>query len=561
MRSTKFLMIMVFLIFPTAVLAGDMGLLRVSLTEGDVQVLIQDTTDWTDATANIPLNEGDRLWVPEGGKAELQIRGGVFVRGDGNTALDILSADQESAQFYLDRGHTYINNRRGGIKTVQIDTPLSSVRSYDNSVMMLDVSEDGVTELSVLKGYATVESRAGATRVGAGNTLTIRGRTMPSSRRSTPPTSGSDGTRTATSKVTTWGESARYLPDELHEYSADFDDNGRWDYVSEYGYVWAPTAAVADWAPYTLGRWVWIRGNYVWIAYDPWGWAPYHYGRWVFVASRGWCWVPPASGNAYWGPGYVGWIVTPGYVAWVPLAPGETYYGYGYYGPGSVNITTININTAAVNRTYVNAGHGHAVTVVKRDTFGTGRREVVSTGGNPFLDAQREHRRDIVIAPPQVRPTRPIVLVPPEARDQTRQRQRPPEREHVRQEFPATRHELPPKMRTEQPIAAPAVPPAVRTERPRETPPMVQQRREQQLPPERVQKNRPEVLKNERKLVKEREGSVFRQQAPENLPVKRSNEPKVIIRNPAKQQGEQKPARQPDEQKQKKEHDEKRNGR
>jgi hypothetical protein len=111
-------------------------------------------------------------------------------------------------------------------------------------------------------------------------------------------------------------------------------------------------------------------------------------------------------------------------------------------------------------------------------------------------------------------------------------------------------------MRTEQPAVAPAVPPAVRTERQRETPPTVQQRHEQQLPPERVQRNRPDVLKNERRLVKEREGSVFRQQAPENLPVKRSNEPKAIIRNPVKQDGEQKPAKQPDEQKQKKQHDE-----
>jgi hypothetical protein len=201
------------------------------------------------------------------------------------------------------------------------------------------------------------------------------------------------------------------------------------------------------------------------------------------------------------------------------------------------------------------------VTVVKRDTFGTSRRELVRTGRNPFLDAEREHRRDIVIAPPQVSPTRPIVLVPPEARDQARQRQRPPEREQVRQEIPATRREQPPKMRTEQPTVAPAGAPAVRTERQRETPPMVQQRHEQPLPPERIQKNRPEVLKNERRLVKEREGSVFRQQAPENLPVKGSNEPRVIIRNPVKQDGEQKPAKQPDEQKQKKEHDEKRNGR
>lgn len=552
MRATKYLIFMAFLMIPAMVLAGDMGLMRVSLIEGNVQVLIKDSTDWTDAAANIPLSEGDRLWVPDGGKTEIQIRGGVFVRGDGNTALDILSADQESAQFYLDRGHAYINNRRGGIKIVQIDTPLSSVRSYDNSVMMLDVSEDGVTELSVLKGYVTVESRAGATRVGAGKTITIRAEKDAELAPISAPDEWERWNTDRDRRLTTWGESARYLPDELHEYSADFDDNGKWDYMRDYGYVWLPVATPVGWTPYTQGRWVWIGGNFVWIAYDPWGWAPYHYGRWVFAASRGWCWVPPVAGSAYWGPGFVGWIVTQSYVAWVPLAPGEVYYGYGYYGPASVNLTTININTLVINRTYVNARHGHAVTVVNRDTFGTGRREYVRTGGNPFLDAQQGHRRDIAIAPPQVRPTRPIILVPPEARDQARQRQRPPEREHIRQEFPEMRHEVPPKIRTEQPTVIPAVPPAARTERQRETPPMVQQRREPQLPPERVQKNRPDVLRNERRLVKEREGSVFRQQVPENLPVRRSNEPKAINRNPAKQNGEQKP---------KKEHDEKRNGR
>jgi len=548
MRSISGLMLLLFLLFPAAVPAGDLGLMRASLIEGDVQVLIKDTTDWTIAAANIPLNEGDRLWVPEGGKAEIQIRGGVFVRGDGNTALDILGADQESAQFYLDRGHTYINNRRGGIKTVQIDTPLSSVRSYDNSVMMLDVSEDGVTELSVLKGYVTVESRVGATRVGAGKTLTIRGETGAELAPIDAPDAWERWNTDRDRKVTTWGESARYLPDELHEYSSDFDTNGKWDYEGSYGYVWVPAVTVADWAPYTIGRWIWVRGTYVWIAYDPWGWAPYHYGRWVFIASRGWCWVPPAVGAAYWGPGYVGWIVTPGYVAWVPLAPGEVYYGYGYYGPGSVNITTVNINTVVVNRTYVNAGHGHAVTVVKRDTFGTGRREYVRNEGNPFLDKHRENRRDTNIVPPQVRPSQPIVLVPPEDRDQRHQPQRPPEREHIRQEFQPTRHEQTSARKTEQP----APPAAERNERQRETSPKTQQRYEHPSPPERIQKNRPDVLKSERRLVKEPGGSVFRQKAPDILPVKRSNEPRNIIR---------KPANQPDEPKQKKEHGDKREGR
>jgi hypothetical protein len=76
-------------------------------------------------------------------------------------------------------------------------------------------------------------------------------------------------------------------------------------------------------------------------------------------------------------------------------------------------------------------------------------------------------------------------------------------------------------------------------------------RQDQQKPPERVIKNRPDTLKNERRMVKEREGSVFRSQPPKNLPVKKIPEPRPIMRpkpeqpshndgrNPKKQQGDQ----------------------
>jgi hypothetical protein len=165
------------------VLATELGIIRLSLMEGDVQVLIQDTTDWTPATINLPLNEHDRLWVPDDGRVELQVQGGVLVRAGDGSGLDVLTVSRDSAQFYLDRGHLYINNRKGGIAAVQVDTGMASVRTYDNTIMMLDVSEDGTSEVSVLKGSATVESKAGATQVTAGSTLTIRGETTKESER------------------------------------------------------------------------------------------------------------------------------------------------------------------------------------------------------------------------------------------------------------------------------------------------------------------------------------------------------------------------------------------
>ncbi len=508
------------LVYPALAHSQDLGLMRLSFIEGDVQVLIKDTTDWTPAAINLPLSEGDRIWVAEDGKAEFHIRGGVYARMDGNTALDVMTISPDSAQFYLDQGHTYFNNRRGGIQAVQVDTPQSSIRSYDNSIMLVDVSEDNVVEVSMLKGYAIVESRTGATQVSAGNTLTVRGEDNAELAPINSPDEWERWNTDRDRRLTAWSDSSRYLPDELHDYSSDFDENGRWEYVSDYGYVWTPTMVDSVWAPYTVGNWVWMRGQNVWIAQDPWCWAPCHYGRWVFLASRGWLWVPPASGAAYWGPGYVGWVVTPSYVAWVPLAPGEIYYGYGYYGPWSMNIATVNRNTLVVNRNYINARVNNSVVTVRRDSFGTGRRNPVKLGENPFDGTRRPPGETIDIVPPHDRPRQQIHITPTE--EQGPIRRQVPERERLR---PGTL-EHPPLVEPEaQRRPGPATPSIV----PRPSAQRV-------LPPERFRKIHPEEMKSERKLIKERNASVFRSRPPENLPVRKMREPRVIIRNPEKPQ-------------------------
>jgi len=245
--------------------------------------------------------------------------------------------------------------------------------------------------------------------------------------------------------------------------------------------------------------------------------------------------VPPAAGAAYWGPGYVGWVVTPAYVAWVPLAPGEVYYGYGNYGPGSVNVGVVGVNTVAV-RSYTNARIGTAVTVVQRESFGTGRRVPAPDQGNPFLSPGRRVAREETVVPPHVRPQQPIVIVEPGMRQSIREAQRPPERER-RREFTGPGHEAP--------LAAPSSPAPVRRER-TEQPAVIQQQPQRplpapQLPPARVRSIQPEAVKKERPLVRQRESSVFTPQPPQNLPVRKSIEPRVINRQPtpAPQQGAQ----------------------
>ncbi|MDA8098015.1 MAG: hypothetical protein M0042_00150 [Nitrospiraceae bacterium] len=520
MPVLRFCVLLILLLWPAPATAE--GMARLSYLEGGVQVLVQDTTDWTNALINIPLASGDRLWVPENGRAEVQLTGGVFARANGSTAFDMLTLRGDAAQFYVDRGRLYINNLRGGIAVVQVDTPLTSIRSYDNSVLLVDVAEDGVTEVSVLKGYATAESREGATRVAAGSALTMKSVDVAEM---APISAADDWERWNTDRdreVLAWGESARYLPDELHEYSGDLDRNGRWEYASGYGYVWLPVSVAADWAPYTYGSWVWIRGNYVWIAYDPWCWAPCHYGRWIYVAGLGWCWVPPAAGTVAWGPGYVGWIVTTTYVAWVPLAPGEIYYGYGIYGPASVNITTVTVSPEIRHRRLVNADRRNAVTVVERESFGSGKSRPYRSGGNPFLTERRTDERDIAVVPPPTRPRQPAVFTSPE-QEERRPRLRPGGDRIIRN--------MP-----EQPEARP-IPRERNQDRGAVTQPQQLPQPGPSRPPERVRSVRPEQMMKERQLVRERNASVFRQHPPANLPVIQLKEPRSVTKKPGEQKG------------------------
>jgi hypothetical protein len=408
---------MALFLIPAYAYSASLGDLRVNYLDGDVQVKTEDTPDWVPASINMPLVEGDALWVPEGARAAVQLRDGTSVRVDENSSLEILAVGGDSSQFYLSLGHAYVNfkGRRGGL--LQMDTPVSSVRAYDIAKFRVDVAENGLTDVSVLSGSVTTETRNGKTRVAAGRVLSVGDDAYAELFPLGPADGWERWNRDMDGKFDRRYASS-YLPTELYSYSADFEGNGKWVSTSEYGYVWTPTVVSVDWAPYRNGRWAWRGGDYVWISYDPWGWAPYHYGRWAFGVSLGWYWVPPRRGDVYWGPGYVGWVNTGTYVGWVPLAPGETYYGHGYYGHNSVNVVNININTINVRNVYRNAHVTNAATIVSHDTFVTGRRGEVRMRENLFLT------RNVSVGRPDISPTRtsymPVVKTIPASKEPPR---------------------------------------------------------------------------------------------------------------------------------------------
>ena len=393
----------ILLLLPISAWAS-LDIMRVSLMEGDVQIRTEETGDWVPASINMPIKEGDHLWAAERSRLELNVKDGSYLRLDENSALEILTLDKNSYQVYLSTGRLFTNYRGGEECILQVDTPDSSIRAYEKAKFRVDVSDLGQTEVSTFRGAVYAESPDGRTRVDKGRTLYLTERGPAEFGPFPPPDEWEKWNRQRDTKLAEWRPPSKYLPEDLRPYSRDLDDNGQWVYTEDYGYVWTPRVVVsAEWAPYRLGRWTWIGGDYVWVSYEPWGWVPYHYGRWAFVASFGWCWVPPVRGAVYWGPGYVGWVVTPTQVSWVPLAPREIYYGHGYYGPNSVNITKVNVTNIHVDKiVYKNVHVSNAVTVVHRDAFITGKHVDVRVRENPFL------RERVRLGGPDIKPERTL---------------------------------------------------------------------------------------------------------------------------------------------------------
>jgi len=414
------LLVVVLLLVPVYALSANLGYMRISLIEGDVQIMTPDSGDWGYASINTPLAEGDQVWVPDGARVELQLNSGTYIRLDHSSALQILSMDKDSSQFYLSQGYAYIYYNAPGRSVIQIDTPDASTRAFNKAIFRIDMSEQ-YTDVAVYKGYVETENQVGRTRINAGQMVSLGQNTYGELAPMGSPDEWEQWNKMRNDRLlASRGASSGYLPAELSAYSYDFDSYGRWVNVPQYGNVWTPTISVGvSWSPYRDGRWIWRGGDYVWVGFEPWGWAPYHYGRWSFAINIGWFWVPPVAREVYWSPGYVGWVRTADYVAWVPLAPGEIYYGRGNYGRHSINIINVNINQVKISNVYRNVNVNNGVTIVERNSFATASPRIVNVDRN-VIQRNIFTRSNISVGTPAIKPTRESYFASPRTISQSK---------------------------------------------------------------------------------------------------------------------------------------------
>jgi hypothetical protein len=173
MKILKTVMIAAMLLMvPAFAFSSDLGYMRISLLEGDVQIKTPEAEEWGLASINGPLAEGDQVWVPEGCRAEFQLNNGTYIRLDQGSALQVLSVDRDSSQFYLSQGRSRIFYDAPVGSVMQIDTPDASLRAFNRAIFSVDIS-DRYTDVAVHKGYVQTENNAGVARVNAGMMLSL----------------------------------------------------------------------------------------------------------------------------------------------------------------------------------------------------------------------------------------------------------------------------------------------------------------------------------------------------------------------------------------------------
>ena len=202
------------ILLPGWVGAEDLGALRLSQMAGDVQIQSKGSDEWFPATINFPVQAGDRLWSPKDAWIQVETREGSVIRLDADSSIDIVAVEKDSLQVYLSQGQAYVNFRKGRGAMLQLDTPDSSLRVYDNSTFNVDLVDNGNTEISVYRGSVFAENKSGEIAVDAGRMLLIDNG-LPALMALDAPNEWEQWNRDWDASLIDNDDSERYLPQEL----------------------------------------------------------------------------------------------------------------------------------------------------------------------------------------------------------------------------------------------------------------------------------------------------------------------------------------------------------
>ena len=377
---------------------------RLTYEQGAVSLQQAGSDQWSDAGRNYPLTSGDRLYVDNGGRAEIQA-GQTAARMGPGSDLTITNLTDQLTQFGLAQGTVRL--RTYGLdpnSSVELDTPNGAITVVRPGDVRVESNENG-TQVTVNTGSVQVSGPSLSQEIAPGQAVLLTGTDpVQISNINMPGYDDFDRFSIDRDKRILNSQSARYVSRDMTGYD-DLDDNGTWDNTSEAGPVWYPRNVSADWQPYRDGHWAYVQPwGWTWVDNASWGFAPFHYGRWSYYGNR-WGWVPgPVAVAPVYSPALVAFVGGSGFSigiglgggggvsAWFPLGVGEPYVPWYRCSPRYVQ---------QVNVTNVNITNIHNTTIVNNyNTFITNTRNVTNVNNINTTNINYAHKTNGVTAVP-----------------------------------------------------------------------------------------------------------------------------------------------------------------
>jgi len=333
---------------------------RISFDAGGALIKGLEESEWSSASVNTLVLESDTLWVDNGGTAEVEFSGGSFLRMADGSKAEMVSLPPNGAvrgwigSFYIQR----LNRSQGDFVFY---TPAGAVEVDKDSMVRVDIVNEGVTTVSTRWGRATVRTDAGGNVMAyAGKRIYIETGLLPSE-----PTPYD---RSAEDAFDRWNrERAEYLatgstqaPVDISNDTLgvnDLDRYGEWVTIDSRPH-WRPTVVV-DYTPYRYGYWNSVNrvGN-VWVGNYPFCYVTSHYGYWDYAPTYGWVW----SYDRVWSPARCATVQYGDYFVWAPVNryyrpvyPTTSAYfsiggvSFGYFGTSCVRVSDLYLGPTYVN--------------------------------------------------------------------------------------------------------------------------------------------------------------------------------------------------------------------
>ena len=303
-------------------------IVRLSLVEGDVQLMRAGEAQWESALMNMPIRNAYTLATGRG-RAEVEFESGATARIASNSTLHFtelaLAGGGRITRLTLRQGTAtfYANLSRNDL--FEVHTPHLVTAITDDARYRVDVTSEG-SWVSVWKGDVQIASISGVSyRLGKGRGVYVSAFDTSQVQliRNAEPDSWDRWVSERDDVILSATHAAQRYTNSPYTYGlSDLYQYGNWYNVSGYGYGWQPYGVPFGWSPFWNGRWISIHGSgWTWVSHEPWGWLPYHYGSWTCVPGQGWFWVPGQFNQ--WNPAPVHWIQIGGHVGWVPRSPND----------------------------------------------------------------------------------------------------------------------------------------------------------------------------------------------------------------------------------------------